>query len=255
MLVQENKPEEMYEEQTPMQEVYEWDVPAKEEFKVPVWKTVKHEERNDVMIEEQEQCAEKHGNDLPPLYPIGQMHGTYILAQNDNGLYIVDQHAAQERINYEYFRDKVGRVASEVQELLLPYRIDLSLHEYLRVEEQLEELRKVGLFLEPFGQQSFIVRSHPTWFPKDNETEIIEEMMQQVLKLKKVDINKLREEAAIMMSCKASIKANQHLKNEEIFALLEDLRKTTNPYTCPHGRPIVIHHSTYELEKLFKRVM
>ncbi|KOS25557.1 DNA mismatch repair protein MutL [Bacillus anthracis] len=198
---------------------------------------------------------EMNGNDLPPLYPIGQMHGTYIFAQNDKGLYMIDQHAAQERINYEYFRDKVGRVAQEVQELLVPYRIDLSLTEFLRVEEQLEELKKVGLFLEQFGHQSFIVRSHPTWFPKGQETESIDEMMEQVVKLKKVDIKKLREEAAIMMSCKASIKANQYLTNDQIFALLEELRTTTNPYTCPHGRPILVHHSTYELEKMFKRVM
>lgn len=198
---------------------------------------------------------EMNGNDLPPLYPIGQMHGTYIFAQNDKGLYMIDQHAAQERINYEYFCDKVGRVTQEVQELLVPYRIDLSLTEFLRVEEQLEELKKVGLFLEQFGHQSFIVRSHPTWFPKGQETEIIDEMMEQVVKLKKVDIKKLREEAAIMMSCKASIKANQYLTNDQIFALLEELRTTTNPYTCPHGRPILVHHSTYELEKMFKRVM
>lgn len=195
------------------------------------------------------------GNELPPLYPIGQMHGTYILAQNDKGLYIIDQHAAQERINYEYFREKVGHVHPDLQELLVPYRMDLSMGEYLKVEEQLEELKKVGIFLEPFGQQSFIVRSHPTWFPKGQETEIIEEMMQQVVHRKKADVKALREEAAIMMSCKASIKANHHLKQDEIFALLEDLRKTTNPYTCPHGRPIVVHHSTYELEKMFKRVL
>ncbi|MED4653234.1 DNA mismatch repair endonuclease MutL [Bacillus pseudomycoides] len=201
------------------------------------------------------QEIEMNGNDLPPLYPIGQMHGTYIFAQNDKGLYMIDQHAAQERINYEYFRDKVGQVTKEVQELLVPYRIDLSLTEFLRVEEQLEELKKVGLFLEQFGHQSFIVRSHPTWFPKGQEIEIIDEMMQQVVKLKKVDIKKLREEAAIMMSCKASIKANQYLTNDQIFALLEELRTTTNPYTCPHGRPILVHHSTYELEKMFKRVM
>ncbi|WP_129726723.1 DNA mismatch repair endonuclease MutL [Ectobacillus funiculus] len=210
------------------------------------------ERADDGMFEE---CPPQTGNELPPLYPIGQMHGTYILAQNDQGLYILDQHAAQERINYEYFREKVGQVASEVQELLVPYRIDVSLPEFLRLEEQLEELRKVGLFLEPFGHQSFLVRSHPTWFPKGQEVEVIEEMMQQVLKLKRVDIRKLREEAAIMMSCKASIKANQYITNDEIFALLEDLRKTTNPYTCPHGRPILVHHSTYELEKMFKRVM
>ncbi|MFD0771138.1 DNA mismatch repair endonuclease MutL [Bacillus sp. CGMCC 1.60114] len=215
------------------------------------------ENEEDFELEEQEEIQEieMNGNDLPPLYPIGQMHGTYIFAQNDKGLYMIDQHAAQERINYEYFRDKVGQVAPEVQELLVPYRIDLSLNEFLRVEEQLEELKKVGLFLEQFGHQSFIVRSHPTWFPKGQEMEIIDEMMQQVLKLKKVDIKKLREEAAIMMSCKASIKANQYLTNDQIFALLEELRTTTNPYTCPHGRPILVHHSTYELEKMFKRVM
>ena len=92
---------------------------------------------------------EMNGNDLPPLYPIGQMHGTYIFAQNDKGLYMIDQHAAQERINYEYFRDKVGRVAQEVQELLVPYRIDLSLTEFLRVEEQLEELKSWAI-LEQF---------------------------------------------------------------------------------------------------------
>ncbi|WP_243523807.1 DNA mismatch repair endonuclease MutL [Bacillus pseudomycoides] len=223
-----------------IQEDQEWDS-SEEDFEL--------EEVQDI------QEIEMNGNDLPPLYPIGQMHGTYIFAQNDKGLYMIDQHAAQERINYEYFRDKVGQVTQEVQELLVPYRIDLSLTEFLRVEEQLEELKKVGLFLEQFGHQSFIVRSHPTWFPKGQETEIIDEMMQQVVKLKKVDIKKLREEAAIMMSCKASIKANQYLTNDQIFALLEELRTTTNPYTCPHGRPILVHHSTYELEKMFKRVV
>ncbi|CAG9611225.1 DNA mismatch repair protein MutL [Bacillus rhizoplanae] len=225
--------------------------------KVIVEEPLPQENEEDFELEEQEEIQEiqMNGNDLPPLYPIGQMHGTYIFAQNDKGLYMIDQHAAQERINYEYFRDRVGQVAPEVQELLVPYRIDLSLNEFLRVEEQLEELKKVGLFLEHFGHQSFIVRSHPTWFPKGQEMEIIDEMMQQVLKLKKVDIKKLREEAAIMMSCKASIKANQYLTNDQIFALLEELRTTTNPYTCPHGRPIIVHHSTYELEKMFKRVM
>ncbi|MGG0184459.1 DNA mismatch repair endonuclease MutL [Bacillus rhizoplanae] len=232
--------------------------PSKPIVEEPLPQKNEWEEREeDFELEELEEVQEieMNGNDLPPLYPIGQMHGTYIFAQNDKGLYMIDQHAAQERINYEYFRDKVGQVAPEVQELLVPYRIDLSLNEFLRVEEQLEELKKVGLFLEQFGHQSFIVRSHPTWFPKGQEMEIIDEMMQQVLKLKKVDIKKLREEAAIMMSCKASIKANQYLTNDQIFALLEELRTTTNPYTCPHGRPIIVHHSTYELEKMFKRVM
>ncbi|MBB5356114.1 DNA mismatch repair protein MutL [Anoxybacillus mongoliensis] len=192
---------------------------------------------------------------IPPLYPIGQMHGTYILAQNENGLYIIDQHAAQERIKYEYFREKLASVTNELQPLLIPLTLTYSSSEYLLIESYRDQLAACGVFLEPFGHNSFIVRSHPQWFPKGEEAVIIEEMIKQVLIMKKVDIKQLREKAAIMMSCKQSIKANQFLRNDEIFALLESLRKTSNPFTCPHGRPIIIHFSTYELEKMFKRVM
>jgi DNA mismatch repair protein MutL len=192
---------------------------------------------------------------VPPLYPIGQMHGTYILAQNENGLYIIDQHAAQERIKYEYFRDKVGQVESELQEMLVPLTFEYSPDESIKILEHQQRLEEVGVFLEPFGINSFIARSHPQWFPKGMEKEIIEEMIEQLLTMKKVDIKKLREEAAIMMSCKASIKANHYLQMSEIQALLDTLRKSSDPFTCPHGRPIIIHYSTYEMEKMFKRVM
>ncbi|MGJ7920974.1 DNA mismatch repair endonuclease MutL [Neobacillus sp. LXY-4] len=192
---------------------------------------------------------------IPPLYPIGQMHGTYILAQNDKGLYLIDQHAAQERIKYEYYKEKVGQVDSELQELLVPITFEYSLDEALKIEEHKHELEKVGVFLEGFGINTYIVRSHPVWFPKGEEKEIIEDMIEQLLDMKKVDIKKLREEAAIMMSCKASIKANHHLRTDEIQALLDKLRMTSDPFTCPHGRPIIIHFSSYELEKMFKRVM
>ncbi|MGF6950998.1 DNA mismatch repair protein MutL [Neobacillus sp. B4I6] len=192
---------------------------------------------------------------VPRLYPIGQMHGTYIFAQNENGLYIIDQHAAQERLKYEYFREKVGQVQSELQEMLVPLTFEYSTDEFLKINEYQIELEKVGVFLEEFGLNSFIVRSHPQWFPKGEEKQIIEDMIEQLLLMKKVDIKKLREEAAIMMSCKASIKANRHLRNDEIQALLDDLRKASDPFTCPHGRPIIVHYSVYEMEKMFKRVM
>ena len=192
---------------------------------------------------------------VPPLYPIGQMHGTYIFAQNEQGLYIIDQHAAQERIKYEYYKEKVGMVAAELQELLVPLTFDYSTDDYVKIDEYRNELENVGVFLEPFGHNSYIVKAHPQWFPKGEETEIIEDMIEQLLTMKKVDIKKLREEAAIMMSCKGSIKANRHLRNDEIQALLDELRRTSDPFTCPHGRPIIIHTSTYELEKMFKRVM
>ncbi|TWG63967.1 DNA mismatch repair protein MutL [Bacillus subtilis J26] len=202
--------------------------------------------------EEQPQPASDR---VPIMYPIGQMHGTYILAQNENGLYIIDQHAAQERIKYEYFREKVGEVEPEVQEMIVPLTFHYSTNEALIIEQHKQELESVGVFLESFGSNSYIVRCHPAWFPKGEEAELIEEIIQQVLDSKNIDIKKLREEAAIMMSCKGSIKANRHLRNDEIKALLDDLRSTSDPFTCPHGRPIIIHHSTYEMEKMFKRVM
>ncbi|MGE7760575.1 DNA mismatch repair endonuclease MutL [Peribacillus sp. NPDC097895] len=206
-----------------------------------------------------EQEEEIEGNEsesrIPPMYPIGQMHGTYIFAQNEKGLYIIDQHAAQERIKYEYFKEKVGQVENELQDMLVPITLEFSTDQCIRINEYRHELEKVGVYLEEFGYNAFIVRSHPQWFPKGIEQEILEEMIEQLLSMKKVDIKKLREEAAIMMSCKASIKANRHLRNDEIQALLDELRRTTDPFTCPHGRPIIISYSIYEMEKMFKRVM
>lgn len=192
---------------------------------------------------------------FPPLYPIGQMHGTYILAQNENGLYIIDQHAAQERIKYEYYYEKLGKVTNEWQELLIPITLEFSNDEYIKIEEHIDVLKKFGLNLEPFGTNTFIIHSHPQWFPKGEEKETIEAMIEQIIAMKKIDISRLREDLAITMSCKRSIKANHHLRNDEIQELLDSLRQTKNPFTCPHGRPIMIHYSTYQLEKMFKRVM
>ncbi|EIT86897.1 DNA mismatch repair protein [Fictibacillus macauensis ZFHKF-1] len=192
---------------------------------------------------------------VPVLYPVGQVHGTYIIAQNDQGMYLIDQHAAQERIKYEYFREKVGDIASEVQDLLVPMTFEVTHKEWLILEEHQALLQQVGVFLEHFGTHSYIVRSHPQWFPKGYEQETIEEIIAQVLQEKRTDIKKLREKSAIMMSCKGSIKANHHLTEDGMFTLLETLRRSEDPFTCPHGRPIIVHFSTYELQKMFKRVM
>ncbi|ANC76944.1 DNA mismatch repair protein MutL [Fictibacillus phosphorivorans] len=214
-------------------------------------------EWNETPVTKEDDHQQTHAtvDKIPVMYPIGQMHGTYIIAQNENGLYLIDQHAAQERIKYEYFRKKVGQVDREVQLLAVPYTFEYTASESAFLESHLETLGEVGLFLETFGQNTFIVREHPQWFPKGYEREIMLDIIQQVLDHRKTDIEKLREDAAIMMSCKGSIKANHHLRNDEIFALLESLRTSEDPYTCPHGRPITIHLSTYELEKMFKRVM
>lgn len=193
---------------------------------------------------------------FPQLEVVGQIHGTYIVAQMEDGFYLIDQHAAQERIKYEYFREKVGEVnPNERQALLLPLTFHYSADEALILKEHAQALEQVGVFLEEFGYGSFIVREHPAWFPKGFEQEIIEELIEQVLGTKKADVKKLREEAAIMMSCKKSIKANYYLTKEQMVRLLDDLRAADNPFTCPHGRPVLVHFSTYEVEKMFKRVM
>ncbi|WP_082234121.1 DNA mismatch repair endonuclease MutL [Halobacillus massiliensis] len=202
-----------------------------------------------------EALQEKEKQRVPVMYPIGQLHGTYILAQNEEGMYIVDQHAAQERIKYEFFRDRIGEVEHEVQELLVPMTFDFQYHEALKIEEHKEELERVGLFFEAFGDNSYIIRSHPQWFPQGFEEEVIQEMIEQLFENERIDLKKLREEAAILMSCKRSIKANHYLNNDDMFKLLEDLRKSTDPFTCPHGRPIIVFFSEYEMEKMFKRVM
>lgn len=213
--------------------------------------------QKDVPIQEKEVTEQSQHREerVPVLYPIGQMHGTYILAQNENGLYIIDQHAAQERIKYEYFRKKVAQEEKELQDLLVPINFDLTSAEAVRLEENNDMIKKLGIFLESFGQHTYIVRSHPTWFPVGLEEEIIKDIVEEAIKGQKITVGKLREEAAILMSCKAAIKANRYLRNDEMFALLETLRKCEEPFTCPHGRPIFIQFTTYEMEKMFKRIM
>ncbi|AMY04900.1 DNA mismatch repair endonuclease MutL [Staphylococcus condimenti] len=192
---------------------------------------------------------------VPYMEVVGQVHGTYIIAQNETGMFMIDQHAAQERIKYEYFRDKIGEVTNEVQNLLIPMTFHFSKDEQMIINQYKEELDKVGVHLEPFGSHDYIVNSYPVWFPKEEAQEIIQDMVEYVLEHRKVDIKKIREEAAIMMSCKKSIKANHYLRNHEMADLIDQLREMEDPFTCPHGRPIIISFSNYELERLFKRIM
>lgn len=204
---------------------------------------------------EEESMTENSKDRIPVLYPIGQLQGTYILAQNDQGFYMIDQHAAQERIKYEFYKKKLGTPSLDRQQLLFPLTFEFTTDETLLIEQHIEEFEKVGIFLEPFGEKTYAVRSYPSWFPKGEEEDIIRDIVNQVLQYKRIDIEKLREEIAILMSCKRSIKANQYLSTDDMERLLNDLRKTNDPFTCPHGRPVIIHFSYYEIEKMFKRIM
>jgi DNA mismatch repair protein MutL len=193
---------------------------------------------------------------FPRLQPIGQLHGTYIVAQNEDGMFLIDQHAAHERINYEIYYEKFGKPAEASQELLMPLTFEFTPAETERLQSMLPLLAQVGVVMESFGGNAFLVRSLPHWFPQGDERAVVEEMCEWLLAGKQaVDIAKVREKAAILCSCKASIKANQRQSLLELEALLDRLAKCRNPYTCPHGRPIVVSFSTYELEKMFKRVM
>ncbi|MFB7813786.1 DNA mismatch repair endonuclease MutL [Paenibacillus chitinolyticus] len=194
--------------------------------------------------------------DFPSLSPIGQLHGTYLLAQNEAGFYMIDQHAAHERINYEYYYTKFGEPQEASQELLVPIPLEFTSADFQALRDKLPLLEQVGVYLEAFGGNTYLVRAYPHWFPAGDEQAIVEEMCEWILTERKgVDLSKLREKSSTLCSCKASIKANQSLSTAEMEALLDRLGGCGNPYTCPHGRPIVISFSTYELEKMFKRVM
>ena len=142
---------------------------------------------------------------FPHLEYFGQMHGTYLFAQSDEGLYIVDQHAAQERIKYEYFREKIGEVSDDLQELLVPIVLDYPNNDAIKLKEQTKKLQEVGIHLEEFGANSFIVRAHPTWYPAGEEESIIREMIDMLLETGSVSVKKFREATAIMMSWTSGI--------------------------------------------------
>lgn len=223
---------------------------------VEAQETVKDEWTINETIEPLAKQESSPASTFPLLFPVGQVHGTYIIAQNEDGFFMIDQHAAQERIKYEFFRDKLKEAENEERQLLLlPLQFHYSTDEKTRIEESRKLLEDVGIYLEEFGPTSYIVREFPTWFPEGEETGIIEDIVEQVLHTRKIDIGKLREEAAIMMSCKRSIKANHHLTINDMETLLKDLGEAENPFTCPHGRPVLVHFTTYEIEKMFKRVM
>ncbi|QMV44565.1 DNA mismatch repair endonuclease MutL [Cohnella cholangitidis] len=192
--------------------------------------------------------------EFPELSWIGQLHGTYIVAQNPTGLYLIDQHAAHERIHYEFYYDKFGRPEEASQELLLPVTLEFAPDEGTVLRGRMAAFQSAGVYMEDFGGNTFIIRAVPHWFPGGDEAAIVREMAEWVIQERSVDLHALREKAAIMCSCKASIKANQALTRESGEKLLERLAACRQPYTCPHGRPIVVSFSTYELEKMFKRV-
>ena len=194
--------------------------------------------------------------ELPELYPIGSVKGTYIVCQNEKGMYLIDQHAAKERCNYEKYVKALGNPKNNTTTLLIPITIELKPDEYIILKENMELLTNTGFVIEDFGINTIVIKEHPIFVPTGFEQEAIEKLVDLVInKEKNFSVEKFREKTAIMMSCKLSIKANDALSIKEMENLISDLRSCDNPYTCPHGRPTIIHYPYYELEKLFLRVV
>lgn len=191
---------------------------------------------------------------MPELYPVGIVHGTYIICQNDLGMYMIDQHAAKERINYERYKKEMGNPSDHAISLMFPITIELPANEFIILKENFARLRSLKFEIDEFGMNSVIIKSHPVWLPKDYEEQAIRKIIEVIISCEKnFSIEKFNEKIATMLSCKMAIKANQFISMEEATALLEDLRNCDNPFHCPHGRPTTIFYSNYDIEKLFKR--
>ena len=185
------------------------------------------------------------------MVPIGQVDNTYIIAQDADGLYIVDQHAAHERILFDRFSARAGEIP--VQQLLVHLMLDFSSHEAEIIENNLAMLKELGFGLEPAGPNQFRLTEVPADVPSGEAEDFIREILASLEELHKPSAAELRQAAIATASCKAAIKAGFKLNFRQMEILLAELNDTAMPYTCPHGRPTIIRFSTDELAKMFKR--
>ena len=189
---------------------------------------------------------------IKPMIPRGVVYLTYIIAENEDGMYIIDQHAAAERINYEKVLKSLKEKEQPV-DLLIPIKIELTSNEFLIIRNHLDMLKECAFVIEEFGDNTIIVRSHPNWIPENIAEECIRKVIDIVVSKENFDFDQFVWRMAATIACRMSIKANDYLSYEDQVWLLDNLRYCDNPFTCPHGRPTIITYTRYELEKLFKR--
>ena len=216
-----------------------------------------YEPNNELDNEEEPSYIEERPKEtLPELYPIGLALGTYIVCENERGIYLIDQHAAQERINYEKNSYLLAHPNNDVISPLIPMIIELPNNEFIIAKEKLDIIKSYNIDIEEFGINSFRVISHPTWFPKGNEEKIVRRIIEEIVnKGKDFSLAKFNNSLAALISCKMSVKANTRITKEAQEEIINELRKCNNPFNCPHGRPTIINFTTYEIEKMFKRVV
>ncbi|MGN1295242.1 MAG: DNA mismatch repair endonuclease MutL, partial [Bacilli bacterium] len=190
---------------------------------------------------------------MPLLTPIGQIHNTYIICQAEDGFFLVDQHAANERINYEKF-EKLYNSKIVTCEPLVPLVINLNPSDLMKLtKDKISLLQQIGLEIESFGMNAIKVVREPLFIKEVNEESYIETLLSQVINNSKVNLVELRKHVIATMACKASIKAHDKLSLIEMNDLIKSLFDCSNPTCCPHGRPTIVHFSKYDIEKMFKR--
>ena len=191
---------------------------------------------------------------LPDLKVLAQIFKTYILSEADNKLFLIDQHAAAERYNYEKLQREFIERKNYKKQVLIPLMFDFSVEEAAEVRNNLEKFEELGIVFEEFGDNSYVVREFPGWIEEDEE-QMIKIIVEKVLRNNNITFNELRNDAIAMASCKMSIKANQVLTDVEMNKVISDLYECKNPFTCPHGRPIITKMEKKDLEKMFKRIV
>ncbi len=190
------------------------------------------------------------------LIVVGQVLGTFIICQNEQGLYIIDQHAAQERVNYELVTEQFKNKEITTIDTLIPINIELNSSDFLKISENKQVLEDLGFTINEFGLNTFTVKSHPSWLKEGKEEEIIRTIFDEIIKEgNHFDPVRFNNNVIATIACKMSVQANTHLSMEAMQEIITALSNTKNPYNCAHGRPTTVKFSTYELEKLFKRVM
>lgn len=191
---------------------------------------------------------------FPYMEVIGQLKGCYILAEGEKSLYIIDQHAAQERYHYEVISKMVLNGIKDSQTLLVPLTIESSMSAVAQIDDINALLNQIGIQLEAFGNHTFIIRELPIWVSDVEEEKFIQDMIDFYLKNNEISLEGLRKHTIATMACHSSIRFNRNLTFDEMKQVVEDLKKCEQPFHCPHGRPTFIEMTTKELEKEFYRV-
>lgn len=202
-----------------------------------------------------EEKIDKHEVDIKPMFPVGNVFGTYIIAYNEDGMYLIDQHAAAERINYENTYQAILNHSKNIIDLLIPITIELTNDEYIKLSKHFDILDRLGFNYMEFGTNTIVIKGHPVWLKDYRVEDGIKKIIEIIINTNDFSELKFYDHISMTMACKMSIKGNEAITMEDMQYLLNKLIKCNNPYTCPHGRPTVITYSKYELEKLFKRAM